>query len=69
MHSRPNKRDNIMTEVERRIEELERRAAEAALLAKLASNPAQRTYNKMFAEELTALAKTLRTPGVATCAT
>lgn len=54
-----------MTESEKRIEQLERRAAEAQLLAKLAMDPAQRTYNAMFAEELIALAKTLRTPGIA----
>jgi hypothetical protein len=52
-----------MTEVEKRIEQLERRAAEASLLAKLASDPAKQTYNVMFAEDLLALAKTLRTPG------
>jgi hypothetical protein len=52
-----------MTEVEKRVEQLERRAAEAALLSKLAGDPAKRTYNTMFAENLLALAKTLRTPG------
>jgi len=40
-------------------------AAEATLLSKLAGDPAQRTYNTMFAEDLIALAKTLRTPGIA----
>ena len=54
-----------MTETEKRIEQLERRAEEATLLSKLAGNSAQRTYNKMLAEDLVALAKTLRTPGIA----
>jgi hypothetical protein len=35
-------------------------AAEAALLAKLAGEPATRTYNALQAEDLTALANTLR---------
>jgi hypothetical protein len=50
-----------MTDVEKRIELLETQAAEAALLAKLAGEPATRTYNAMQAEDLMALAKTLRT--------
>ena len=54
-----------MTESERRIEQLERRAEEATLLANLAGDPAKRAYNIRFAEQLIALAKTLRTPGVA----
>ena len=54
-----------MTDVEDRIEQLERRAEEATLLSKLAGEPATRTYNAMQAEDLTALAKTLRTPGIA----
>jgi hypothetical protein len=54
-----------MIESEKRIEQLERSAAEAALLAKLAGTSAQRTYNTMLAEDLIALAKTLRTPGIA----
>lgn len=58
-----------MTDVEKRIEQLERWAAEAAILAKLAGDPARRVYNTMFAEDLTALANTLRTPGVAAPAT
>ena len=58
-----------MTESERRIEQLERRAAEAMLLAKLAGDPAKRSYNTLFAEDLIALAKTLRAPGIAARAT
>ena len=49
-----------MTEPEKRIEQLERRAAQATLLAKSAGNSAQRTYNTLLAEDLIALAKTLR---------
>jgi hypothetical protein len=49
-----------MTETEERIEQLERRAAEATLLARLAGGSAQRTYNAVFAEDLMALAKSLR---------
>jgi len=54
-----------MTDTGKRIEQLERRAAEAILLAKLAGDPAKRVYNEMFAENLLALVKILRTPGVA----
>lgn len=49
-----------MTDIEKRVEQLEIQAAEAALLAKLASEPATRTYNALQAEDLTALANTLR---------
>jgi hypothetical protein len=52
-----------MTNVGKRIEHLEKMAAEAEILAKLAGNPATRTYNKMRADDLLALADTLRTPG------
>lgn len=58
-----------MTDVEDRIEQLERRAEEATLLAKLAGEPATRTYNAMQADDLMALANSLRTPGVAAPAT
>jgi hypothetical protein len=53
-----------MTDVEKRIEQLETSAAEATLLAKLACEPATRTHNAMQAEDLIALAKTLRRPEV-----
>jgi len=53
-----------MTDVEKRIARLETRAAEATLLAKLACEPATRTYNAMQAEDLMALAKTLQRPEV-----
>ena len=45
------------------------RAAVATLLANLAGDPATQIYNKMFADDLTALAKKLCTPGVAARAT
>ena len=45
------------------------RRREAMLLAKLAGDPAKRAYNTMFAENLIALAKTLRAPGIAARAT
>ncbi len=51
---------SIMINVEQHIEQLERRAAETALLAKLAEDPSTRTYNTKFAEDLLALAQTLR---------
>jgi hypothetical protein len=50
-----------MTDAEKRIEQLETQAAEAALLAKLACEPATRTYNTMVADDLLALARTFRT--------
>jgi len=56
-----------MTEFEKRIDDLESKAAEMALLAKLAGEPATRTYNAMQAEDLIALAKTLRRPEVPPC--
>jgi len=49
-----------MTDVEKRIERLERLAAEAVLLAGLAGEPSTRTYNTKFAEDLLGLAQTLR---------
>jgi len=52
--------NSIMTDVEKRIERLERLAAEAVLLAGLAGEPSTRTYNTKFAEDLLGLAQTLR---------
>jgi hypothetical protein len=49
-----------MNDVEQRIEQLEAQAAEAALLAKLAGQHATRLYNALQAEDLVALANTLR---------
>jgi len=49
-----------MNDVEKRIEQLETQAAEAALLARLAGEPATRIYNALQAEDLMALANTLR---------
>jgi hypothetical protein len=49
-----------MTELQKRINDLESKAAEMTMLGKLASEPATRTYNAMQAEDLLALAKTLR---------
>jgi hypothetical protein len=49
-----------MTNDEKRIEQLETRSAEAALLARLARESATRTHNALQAEDLMALAKTLR---------
>ena len=49
-----------MTDVEKRIEQLETQSAEAALLAGLEGAPATRTYNALRAEDLMALANTLR---------
>jgi hypothetical protein len=49
-----------MHDIEKRIEQLETQAAEAALLAKLAGEPATRIYNALQAEDLMALANTLR---------
>ena len=51
-----------MHDVEKRIEQLETQAAEATLLAKLAGEPATRIYNALQAEDLMALASTLRAP-------
>jgi hypothetical protein len=53
--------DGNMTDFEKRIEQLETQAAEAALLARLAGEPAMRAYNALQAEDLMALANTLRT--------
>lgn len=52
--------NSIMTDVEKRIERLERLAAEAVVLAGLAGEPSTRTYNTKFAEDLLGLAQTLR---------
>jgi ABC-type uncharacterized transport system ATPase component len=49
-----------MADDEKRIEQLETRSAEAALLARLARESATRTYNALQAEDLMALANTLR---------
>ena len=53
-----------MTELEKRINDLESKAAEMTLIAQLATEPARRIYNTMQAEDLIALAKTLRRPEV-----
>jgi hypothetical protein len=58
-----------MTDVNKRIEQLETQAADATLLAKIACEPATRTYNAMRAEDLMALVKTLRASGVVARAT
>jgi hypothetical protein len=60
---------SVMTDVEKRITQLETQASEAMQLAESAGEPATRTFLRMQAEDLTALAKTLRPPGVATRAT
>lgn len=49
-----------MTDDEKRIERLETQATEAARLARLARESAMRTYNAMQAEDLLALANSLR---------
>jgi len=49
-----------MTELQKRIDDLESKAAAMTLRAQLATEPAKRTYNAMQAEDLLALAKTLR---------
>jgi len=58
-----------MTELQKRIEKLETKAAKVSVLAKLANDPAKRTYNAMLAEDLLALAKLLRISERPTCLT
>ena len=44
-----------MTELEKRIDDLESKAAEMTMIAQLAGEPATRTYNAMQAEDLIAI--------------
>ena len=47
---------------DRRIEEIEIRAAESELIANLASSPQARAYNSRLSEELHRIAQSLRSP-------
>jgi hypothetical protein len=52
--------DRVMTDVERRIEQLEIRAVKVTFLAQLAIEPAKKAYNAKLADALLELAKQLR---------
>lgn len=51
---------SIMTELEKRIDEIEKKAAESDLIGTLATNPEVRTYNKRLTAELRDFARKLR---------
>jgi hypothetical protein len=53
----------VTLDIEKRIEQLDAQASQARQLAESAAEPATRLFLRMKAEDLTALANTLRSPG------